>query len=529
MAGSTPRGLCIALCQINSTVGDLGANARKIIESIKQAQEHRADIAVFPELALTGAFPDDLLLRRGFIDQNIDTLNSIAQQIQSTAAVVGFVDVDENGIYNAAAFIHNGRIIGRRRKTCLANVGDFNEAGYFALGCPADGFLLGDIAFRISIGGDDLQNVSSEPLIVDICATSFYPGQRHVRERMLSEAARRSNCTIVQVNAIGGQDEIVFNGHSLVANRSGQVAFAEPFREQIAVIEVDFNSSLRTDALASQPVDDIEEIYRALVLGVGDYARKNGFKKAALGMSGGLDSALTACVAVDALGAENVHLLIMPSLYSSEETQSDAELMADILGAKCQRIAINDLFRAYQQPLKDMFGDPPLGIVQENLQARIRGNLLMALSNQLGLLVLNTSNKSELLCGYSTLYGDMAGGFAVLKSCTKTMVYELCEYRNSISLVIPESIIARPPSAELRPDQKDTDSLPPYDVLDPLLDALVERNLGVDEIAELGFDEELVRRIARMVDRSEYKRRQAPPGVRWGRAARPPMTNGYKV
>ncbi|MGI6296369.1 MAG: NAD+ synthase [Armatimonadota bacterium] len=525
----------VALGQINTTVGDLDGNAKLISDNIKHARDCGADIVVFPELAITGYPPEDLLLRKDFIADNISTLRNIAQHTYGITALVGFVDSDAAGMYNAAAVICDGEICGVYRKSSLCNYRYFDEHRYFQAGRTSGIFKISSATCRISIHGDCLDHADDADIIFDLNASPFYPGQSSDREQQL----KRNGRAIIQVNLVGGQDELVFAGGSVVTSEAGETVFrGVPFKQQLAIVDIavpgDKTARPETSKSACEPtpsaqsVSEVEEIYSALVLGTQDYAYKNGFKEVALGMSGGLDSALVACIAVDAVGADSVHLLIMPSIYSSHDTQSDAELMAEKLGVKHSRVPINALLQAYREPLNTLFGDHPAGIVEENLQARIRGNLLMALANQTGALILNTSNKSETACGYSTLYGDMAGGFSVLKSCPKTLVYRLCEYRNTISSVIPESIISRPPSAELRPDQKDTDSLPPYDVLDPILEAYIQQRLAVHEIVQMGYNEELVRRIIRLVNLSEYKRRQAAPGVLWGWDMKLPMTNAYK-
>lgn len=539
----------MALGQINTTVGDLSGNSGLIIDKIREARECGADVVVFPELAVTGYPPEDLLMRRDFIDGNISALKQIADQSQHITAIVGFVDSDDAGIYNAAAVICDGNIAGVHRKSSLCNHGYFNEYRYFQAGHADDIFGIENAIFRISIHGDSLDDAAGEHIIFDLAASPFHPGQFSIREQKLTQFAGISGRAIVQVNLIGGQDELVFAGGSVAISGAGDAIFrCASFEEQLAIVDIDIPGSKstvpQTDIIelprfstptdcvhtpSAQPASETEEIYRALTLGTRDYAHKNGFRQVALGMSGGLDSALVACIAADAVGSDSVHLLIMPSIYSSADTQSDAELMAENLGAGHNRVPISELVQAYCEPFNSMFGNTSANIVQENLQARIRGNLLMALANQTGALVLNTSNKSEIACGYSTLYGDMAGGFAVLKSCPKTMVYRLCEYRNTISPVIPESIILRPPSAELRPDQKDTDSLPPYEILDPILDAYIEQRLAIPEIVRMGYNEQLVRRIAGLINGSEYKRRQAAPGVLWGWDIKLPMTNAYKA
>jgi NAD+ synthase (glutamine-hydrolysing) len=583
--------LRVALGQINTTVGDLEGNARKIIANIAEAREQGADVVVFPELAVTGYPPEDLLLKRSFVEDNVAALAKIARETKGITAIVGFVDNNAD-IYNAAAILHDGELAGIQHKFFLPNYGVFDEDRYFQAGTTTQVYKLGHIVFGVEVcedawyadGPHSSQSlVGGAHVVFDINSSPFHAGKWKFRERMLGTRAVDNSCAIVYLNAVGGQDELVFDGHSLVIGPAGDVLFrGKSFEEQLAIVDIDLapvehvrlvdprrrkakltsagsarvteiilgsrqqatgEAGNRQQAVGSRregegtpsarPPGSVEEVYSALVLGTRDYVNKNGFKEVVLGMSGGIDSALTACVAADALGAERVRVLVMPSVFSSDETQSDAELMAANLGIKCDRVSISEVMEAYKQTLAGVFAGTEPGIAEENLQARIRGNLLMALSNKFGSIVLTTGNKSELACGYSTLYGDMAGGFAVIKDCPKTLVYKLCEYRNSVSPVIPESIIVRPPSAELKPDQKDSDTLPPYEVLDPILEAYVEQDRGIGEIVAMGHDEATVRRVVRMVDRNEYKRRQHAPGVKitpkaFGRDRRLPITNGYR-
>jgi len=577
MANKLTHSLRIALGQLNFTVGDIDGNAAKIIANIALARDHGADLVVFPELAVTGYPPEDLLLKRDFVEENMRAIRQIAGETEGITAIVGFVDVNKD-IYNAAAVLHNGRIAGVHRKFFLPNYGVFDEDRYFQTGTETQVYALGEVVFGVEIcedawyadGPHMMQAlVGGAHLIVDINSSPFYAGKWRFREQMLSTRATDNSCAFLYLNTVGGQDELVFDGHSLVIGPSGEVIFrGKAFEEQLAIVDVDLSlvehrrlidprrrkaklaASGKVDvpqiALepvrkvqrngeptpSAQPPEQLEEIYSALVLGTKDYVNKNGFREVVLGLSGGIDSALTTVIACDALGPERVRVLIMPSEYSSEATQSDAEKIARNLGIRYDRIIITDIFHAYLTALENIFAGTESGVAEENIQARIRGNLLMALSNKFGALVLTTGNKSEMACGYATLYGDMAGGFAVIKDVPKTLVYKLANYRNSLGEVIPESVIKRAPSAELKPGQTDQDILPPYDILDPIIEAYVQEDRSVKEIVALGFDEETVRRVVRMIDRNEYKRRQAPPGIKitpkaFGRDRRLPITNRY--
>lgn len=582
MASSRPKHtMRVGLAQINMKVGDLEGNSDKIIAYIAQAREQDADVVVFPELSITGYPPEDLLLKRSFIEDNTAALKRIAAETKGITAIVGFVDSNSD-IFNAAAVLHDGEIAGIQHKFFLPNYGVFDEDRYFQSGTKTQVYKHGHIIFGVEVcedvwyadGPHSFQSLlGGAHIVFDINSSPFHAGKWKFREKMISTRAVDNSCAIVYLNAVGGQDDLVFDGHSLVVGPMGDVLFrCKAFEEQLAVVDIDLapvehvrlvdprrrKVKLVTSGKAdvpivelsrhvnernpksaicnpqpAEPMSKVEEVYAALVLGTLDYVNKNGFKEVILGMSGGIDSAITACVAVDALGADRVRTLIMPSMFSSDETQSDAEVISRNLGIRYDRIPISDVMEAYSTTLAEVFGDAEPGIAEENLQARIRGNLLMALSNKFGLLVLTTGNKSELACGYSTLYGDMAGGFGVIKDCPKTLVYELARYRNASSPVIPESIIDRPPSAELRPNQKDSDTLPPYEVLDPILQAYVEEDRGIKEIVAMGFDETTVARVVKMVDRNEYKRRQAAPGIKitpkaFGRDRRLPITNGYR-
>jgi NAD+ synthase (glutamine-hydrolysing) len=573
--------LRLGLAQINPTVGDLEGNARKIRDYIAQAEAEGVELLAFPELALTGYPPEDLLLKPSFISANLEALAALAERIKGLTVVIGFVDRDQD-IYNAAAVIREGRIVGVHRKVFLPNYSVFDEDRYFAAGRETFVFRDGPLAFGVSIcediwypdGPARLQTLSGgAQLALNIAASPYYLGRGAERERMLAARAADQVAIVAFCNLVGGQDELVFDGRSVIFDEQGQLlARGKQFEEDLLIADLDlervFNRrlhdprrrkerlgytlegvELRAVELAfrgTRPrpqgvlapriepeLSPEEEAYRALVLGTRDYARKNGFKKAVLGLSGGIDSALVAAIAADALGKENVVGVFMPSRFSSQASREDAQAVAKNLGIELLSIGIDETYRAYLEMLAGPFAGTEPGVAEENIQARIRGNILMALSNKFGWLVLNTGNKSELSLGYTTLYGDMAGGFAVLKDVPKTLVYRLARYRNSVSKVIPERVLEKPPSAELRPDQLDEADLPaPYAVLDQILKAYVEEDRGLREIVELGFPEETVRRVIELVDKNEYKRRQSPPGIRitpraFGRDRRLPITNRF--
>ncbi|HLH61161.1 MAG TPA: NAD+ synthase [Ktedonobacteraceae bacterium] len=579
--------LRVALAQINVTVGDLEGNARKMLYSMRQAHASGAHIVCFPELALTGYPPEDLLLKPGFVDDNLRKLDELIQasrDLPGLTAVIGFVDRDHD-IYNAAAVISEGKLCGVYHKHYLPNYGVFDENRYFAAGRKAPIFLMNGVHVGINICEDvwyptgpmTLQAHAGAEVIININGSPYYAGKGIFRQEMLATRAADNGVIVVYLNMVGGQDELVFDGGSMVFNEQGAlIARAKEFAEDMLVVDLDtasvFRSRLhdprrRQERLQANPnevpiitvnakpapaprngkvgldapqriepkMGRLQEIYSALVLGTGDYVRKTGFKQVIIGLSGGIDSSLTAVIAVDALGAENVLGVSMPSGYSSEGSKTDAQQLAENLGIRMLTIPIEETFRTSLEMLRPALGEGDLGLAGENLQARIRGNILMTISNKLGPLVLTTGNKSEMAVGYSTLYGDMAGGFAVLKDVLKTLVYELSVYRNSIAgtPVIPLSVLEKPPSAELRPGQKDVDSLPPYDVLDPILKAYAQDDRSFEEMLAMGFDRKTVERVMRMVDLSEYKRRQAPPGVKittraFGRDRRLPITNKYR-
>jgi len=586
--------LRIALAQINVTVGDLAGNVRKIVAGLERTREAGAHLVVFPELAVTGYPPEDLLLKPSFVAANRAALDEIAAAAHGLTAVVGFADVQED-VYNAAAVLHDGALAGVYHKQYLPTYSVFDEDRTFRAGEANPLFVLGDVVVGVSVcediwypeGPPQVQARAGAHLLVNVSASPYHAGKGAARERMLATRAADSVAIVAFCNLVGGQDELVFDGGSVIFDARGEVvARAAQFEEDLLVADVDVGEVFRqrlhdprqrkvshllpslpspilltgvdTSLLPSQagshlpsppsspfppppagphivePLPCLEEIYRALALGTRDYVRKNGFQRVVIGLSGGVDSTLVACIAADALGPENVTGVAMPSRYSADFSRTDAAHLADNLGIQFLVIPIERAFSAYLDTLAEPFAGREPDTAEENLQARVRGNLLMALSNKFGWLVLTTGNKSEMSVGYATLYGDMAGGFAVIKDVPKTLVYELARWRNGQQdgLLIPERVLTRPPSAELRPDQQDTDSLPPYEVLDPILHLVVEEDAGLAEIVARGFDEQLVRRVMRMVDRSEYKRRQAPPGVRitpraFGRDRRLPITNRY--
>ena len=549
--------LRIGLCQINAIVGDLEGNTRRIVEGIERARALGADVVAFPELAITGYPPEDLLLMADFIDANLTCLEEIAESANDIVAIVGFVDREED-IYNAAGVLCAGQVAAVAHKVYLPNYGVFDEERYFSAGdtllvLRLSGFLIGiniceDIWYPA--GPTEAQALAGAQLVINISSSPYDRRKGRARERMLSTRAADSVATVAFCNMVGGQDELVFDGGSAVFDERGQLtARALQFKEDLLVADLNPQRVLRQrlhdprrrkerlgdlhavelvhlgDAVGGEPKPPVDsrieprlgaeaEVYRALVLGTGDYARKNGFRQAVVGLSGGIDSSLTATIAVDALGAENAVGVAMPSRYSSEESVEDARALADNLGMALKTISIDATFQSYLDMLQDEFAGAETDVTEENIQARIRGNTLMALSNKFGWLVLTTGNKSELATGYCTLYGDMAGGFAVIKDVPKGLVYELARYRNGLGEVIPQRVLEKPPSAELKPDQQDEDALGPYAVLDPILRAYVEEDRGVNEIVALGFAEDTVRRVIRMVDRAEYKRRQAPPGIK---------------
>ena len=568
--------LRIALAQLNPTIGDLEGNLAKLIDAYDRAEAGGCDIVAYPELSVTGYPPEDLVLKPGFVTDNLAMLDAFAAHTRDCAAVVGFVDADRD-LYNAAAVCVNGAVVGTYRKRLLPNYAVFDEQRYFTPGTdndPLELYEIGGVKVGVSVCEDiwspfgplATQAAGGAELSVNINGSPYHWEKDAGRERMVATRAQDAHTAIVYVNQVGGQDELVFDGGSFVVDAEGHLLARSPqFVEDLMVVDVPIPPIYRkrlldprgrrtddelplvrisgepraTSAPAAAPIapplERHRELYDALVLGTRDYLHKNGFTDVVIGLSGGIDSTLVACIAADALGPEHVHGVSMPSRYSSDHSKSDAEQLADNLGIGYRTISIEPAFQAYIDMLAPSFEGREPGLTYENLQSRCRGQTLMALSNELGWMVLTTGNKSEMAVGYFTIYGDSVGGYAVIKDVLKLEVYELCRYVNRAAgrEVIPENVITKPPSAELRPDQRDDQSLPPYDVLDPILELYVEEDRTANEIVEMGHDDELVRRITRLVDIAEYKRRQSPPGVRvspkaFGKDRRMPITHGYR-
>ena len=574
------RVLRVGMVQINCTVGDLQGNAKKVIQYLHIARKMGVDLICFPELSITGYPPEDLLLKPQFIEDNIKALKKIIPESGGLIAIVGFVD--KNGeVYNAAAVIHNRKLVDVYHKSNLPNYGVFDELRYFQPGEIPSVYSSGDFVFGVNIcediwypeGPAKAQALIGEAeLIVNINASPYHMDKWKEREKMLSTRASDNRVFILYNNLVGGQDELVFDGMGMIFDPEGKtICRGKQFEEDFIIADLDLDDvfrarlhdpkwrtereNLKTETvnriivsnktlkrrkpkikrINPEPLPPLAEVYQALVLGTKDYLNKNGFTKAVLGLSGGIDSALVAVIAKDALGKENVISVFMPSEYTSKRSYADARKLAKNLGTRFINLPVQKILETYISTLTSEFKGKKPDVTEENLQARIRGNLLMALSNKFGWLVLTTGNKSELAAGYSTLYGDMVGGFVVLKDIPKTLVYKLAQYRNSLENkeLIPGDILKRAPSAELKPNQKDTDTLPPYPILDPILKYYVEEDKGFEEIKDLGFDEGTIARVIRMVDRSEYKRRQAPPGIKitaraFGKDRRLPITNKYK-
>ena len=568
--------LRVALAQLNPTVGDLDGNLARLLDAYDRAEAAGCDVVAFPELSVTGYPPEDLVLKPGFVADNLEVLSKLAARTGRCAAVVGFVDQDRD-LYNAAAVCAGGELLGTYRKRLLPNTTVFDEARYFTPGDESDPlelYVIGGVKVGVSICEDIWspfgpvaeQAAAGAEVSININASPYHAGKGAERERMLATRASDSHTAIVYVNQVGGQDELVFDGGSVVLDHEGNLlARAPQFVEDLLIVDVPVPPVYRkrlldprgriTSALLpsvdvtpeavvhddvragsiAEPLDADRELYDALVLGTRDYCGKNGFDDVVIALSGGIDSTIVACVAVDALGAEHVHGVSMPSRYSSDHSKSDAQRLAENLGIDFRTISIEPAFQAYLDMLEPSFEGREPGLTLENIQSRCRGLLLMALSNEFGWMALTTGNKSEIAVGYFTIYGDSVGGFGIIKDVLKTRVYDLCRHVNRTAgrEVVPESVITKPPSAELRPDQRDDQSLPPYDVLDPILRLYVEDDRTAGEIIELGHDEEMVRRITRLVDIAEYKRRQTPPGVRvsrkaFGKDRRMPITSGYR-
>jgi NAD+ synthase (glutamine-hydrolysing) len=589
------RQIRLGLAQINSTVGDLAGNFAKVATSLDRARDLGVDLIAFPEMVITGYPPEDLLLKPSFIESAIEITMELLPRTTGMTVVVGTVDRDFD-LYNAAAVLHDGQWMGTYRKRYLPNYGVFDENRYFMPGTRNPVFVRGGTVIGVNIcediwypGGPVEEQVirGGAEVVINLSASPYHAGKAQARRRMLCTRAADNLAVVCYVNLVGGQDEIVYDGCSLLVDEQGQVlAEGLMFEEDLVVADVDleavFSARLhdprlrkgrsldagegapRIDlpmgraargarseeaeggiatavstrpALRSRPVpaplELVPEIHTALVVGTRDYVLKNGFDTVVLGLSGGIDSSLCACLAVEALGPEHVVGISMPSPYTSDASKEDAEILARHLGIRFETIPIRDVFETHRRTLAPVFGEAPEDETEENLQARIRGNTLMALSNKFGWLVITTGNKSEVSVGYSTLYGDTAGGFAILKDVYKTMVFQLARYTNRQQAVIPERVLTRPPTAELKPDQTDQDKLPPYEVLDPILRLYVEEDRSVREIADLGYDADLVRRVVHMVDLAEYKRRQSPPGIKitpraFGKDRRLPITNRWR-
>ena len=575
------RRLRVGMAQINTTVGDFANNTRKILEASAEARSSGINLLTFPELAICGYPPEDLLFKPQFIEENLRSLDRVVAGSSGLTIVAGFVDA-KGDIYNSAAVIHDGKLVGVYHKIYLPNYGVFDENRYFQAGREYPIYIINGVGVGINIcediwyeaGPATVQACSGAEVIVNISASPYHFGKGSFRERMLATRASDNVAIVVHNNLVGGQDELVFDGNSMVLDEKGQlIARGKQFGEDLIVVDLDVEAVFRTrlhdprwrketllleeqqrhatrivvseepPTTAKPPLPQRQlqveglprEVYDALVLGTHDYVRKNGFEKVLIGISGGIDSSLVAAIAADALGNSNVVGVAMPSRYSSPGSLSDAELLAKNLVIKLLTIPIEKVFQAYLNMLAEAFTGTKTNVAEENIQARIRGNILMALSNKFGWLVLTTGNKSEMATGYTTLYGDMSGGFAVIKDVPKSLVYELARYRNSLagSDLIPSTVIDKLPSAELKPDQRDSDTLPSYDRLDPVLTAYVEEDKSLDQIIAMGFDKGLVEQAVRLVDGSEYKRRQSPPGIKitpraFGRDRRLPITNRFK-
>lgn len=577
------KSIRLALCQINTIVGDLGENAKKIIDFIKETKKYSPDIVVFPELAITGYPPEDLLLKPRFIEDNLKALEKVKEYVEDFVAIVGVVDKKED-IYNAAAIIYQKKIVDMYHKVHLPNYGVFDEYRYFQSGMKYPVYEYRNTLFGVNIcediwypeGPATYQALLGAEFIININSSPYTIGKQSLRERMISTRALDNIVIVAYLNSVGGQDELVFDGQSFVVNQNGDIiAVGKQFEEDALILDLDLDAvfmkrlhdprrrqqaikisterkieRIKIDAEKPSLIEKRsplpcslkranyqleEEIYKALLLGTRDYVYKNGFEKVCIGLSGGIDSSLVATIATDAIGKDCVIGLFMPSRFTSKESREDVYELSRNLDIKVIEISIDNIFDAYLNTLKPEFKDLPFDTTEENIQARIRGNILMAFSNKFGWLVLTTGNKSEMSVGYATLYGDMAGGFAVIKDVPKTLVYRICKWKNQKEgkAVIPERVLFKEPSAELRPGQKDIDALPPYEVLDPILKAYIEDDMSFDEIINLGCEPDCTKKIISMVDRSEYKRRQSPPGIKitqraFGKDRRFPITNRYR-
>ena len=561
--------LRLALAQINPTVGDLGHNSDVIIHHIEKAEQEGIDIIAFPELAVTGYPPEDLLLKNNFIKDNMNAAERIARSTGEITAIFGYAERVEDKTYNSAAIVSNHEIMDSYQKMYLPNYGVFDEKRYFTEGSDFPVYDLDHVRFGVNVcediwfspGPSDIQSDNGASLIININGSPFNLGKRSQREKVLIARAKSNGVFIAYVNMVGGQDELVFDGGSLIVDPAGNILMrANQFEENIYIYEIDLptykpgtkqesankikkvilpgiikESSSNIPSTPLTIIDQKEEIYRALVLGTRDYVRKCGFTKALIALSGGIDSSLVAAIAVEALGSENVKGISLPSKFSSSGSKVDAKQLADNLAIPMDTIHIQEILQSMEKGLNDQFQGTEWGVAEENLQSRIRGNIMMALSNKFGFLVLTTGNKSEMAVGYATIYGDMAGGFSVIKDLPKGMVYQICHYINLKHGydLIPDSILTKPPSAELKPNQKDSDTLPDYDILDAILEKYIEEDLGIEDILNIGFDPDTVSEILKLVDINEYKRRQSAPGIKitsrnFGRDRRMPISNKYR-
>ncbi len=537
--------LRIALAQRNFLVGDVQGNAARVIECAQQARvQQRADLVLFPELTLSGYPPEDLLFHRGFKRQVEAGLARVCAEVTGVDVMFGFPEYTQAGIYNSAAYVSGGKIAAIHRKAELPNYKVFDEKRYFEAGSQPSVTDCAGVRMGLLVCEDiwepqaaQLSKAGGAQMLLVINASPYEIHKQREREQVARARARDVGLPLVYVNLVGGQDELVFDGNSFVMDARGEVTLRAPaFEEGTYVVEFSCDAGgalVPLPATVTPELSDEASVYGALVLGVRDYVRKHGFPGVVLGLSGGVDSALTLAIAVDALGKDSVHAVMMPSRYTSQMSVDDARLQAQSMGVAYSVLSIEGMFEATLATLREEFAGRSVDATEENMQSRCRMLLLMGLSNKTGRMLLTTGNKSEMAVGYATLYGDMAGGFAPIKDCSKLLVYRLANYRNGLGRVIPQRVIDRPPSAELRAEQKDSDSLPPYEVLDPILEAFIEEDLSVDEIQARGFDRATVGRVLDLVKRNEYKRRQAPPGVRvsrraFGRDWRYPITSGYR-
>jgi NAD+ synthase (glutamine-hydrolysing) len=539
----------VAGAQLNLVVGDISGNTEAIAGAMRRAADAGADMLLVPELAVTGYPPEDLVLRDDFVEANLEAVRHLAGLSKDVAAVVGFVDrvsgrsaraADSapREVANGAAVLVGGEIAGVYHKVLLPNYGVFDEDRYFAVGSePGRIWQISGETVGVSVcedmwlpdGPPSRQAERGAKVLLNINASPFHRSKAEAREKMLIDRAVANRASVVYLNLVGGQDELVFDGASVAISADGRLLHRSPqFEEDFFIVDLDGEPDELTPLL-----EPTEEVYRALTIGLGDYVRKNGFEGVVVALSGGIDSALTATIAADTLGPDGVWGISMPSRFSSQHSKDDARALAENLGIRFDVVPIDDVYAAYMESLGELFAGTEFGVAEENIQARVRGITLMAISNKFGPMVLATGNKSEMATGYATLYGDMVGGYAVLKDVFKTLLYELARWRNKDGEVIPQSSIDKPPSAELRPDQRDSDTLPPYEILDAILERYVEDDMSVAAIIEEGYEPALVRAVARMVDRNEYKRRQAAPGVKittkaFGKDRRLPITNAYR-